>query len=529
MRTYKKILFSAIILVLVFSLAELTCRIFIFPGSYDYIERRIIEHNLAQNKKSGEFRIFLYGESTMHGGALYPYSVIGNWLKIYLEDLLPEDVMRRVTIVNFGRMGTSSTFIATAFAETINYKPDMAVFYTVHNDFCLVEYRLALVSKKSFKKTFRDFCQMLPKKSSFLNLLNRLIISAKIAKNKILGERLAGADPWYVESAEPEAFLENANLLRPGSRQLMLLEKNFGSNVDKIIETAQRHAIPIIFFEGLSRWKDYEPIKSVHSAALTGDMLSGWGQYFSEAEDLFARKEYNKALALYSKCMDIDPEYALTYYRVAECYEHLGRPDKANEHYTLANDNDYFPIRAPSFVNRFYENVRTANIKGVDVIRTQKLIEENSPDGIVDESLTIDQIHPSPEGQALMALEIVKAIYKNNSLAPREKWQWNKMRSINEIKKTLGLNSGNMFHVYTGTASYLAKHYRKAAQFLEKALIIKPKSVFVRSWLAWTYWKMGNIEKAVFLYRELYRERPSLASAFFKNHPDIEEALGVEH
>ncbi|MBI5144530.1 MAG: tetratricopeptide repeat protein [Candidatus Omnitrophica bacterium] len=332
-----------------------------------------------------------------------------------------------------------------------------------------------------------------------------------------------------MESDDPEAFREEANLLQPGSLQFRLVTENFENDVNKIIKIARHHAVPIIFFEGLSRWKDYEPVVSLHDAALTKDMLLAWERYFSEAESLFAREEHNKALALYYKCIDIDPSYALAYYRAAECYERLGQFDKANKNYILANDNDYFPLHAPSLVNRFYENIRTADMKGVDVIQTQKLFEENSPNGIVDENLTIDQIHPSPEGQALMALEIAKVIYKNNLLAPREKWQWNKLRSINEMKKTLYLDSERMFHIYTGTASYLTKHYREAAKFLEKASTIKPKSVFVRSWLAWTYWKMGELEKAMVLYRDLYRERPSLASAFFKKHPDIEELLDTEH
>ncbi len=528
MTTYKKILFSVIIVISFFGFAELVSRIFVFPSSYDYIERRIIEHKLTQRKKNQEFRIFLYGESTMHGGALYPRSVIGKWLRMYLSDLLPENIMRNITIVNFGRMGADSNFIANSFAETIVYKPDLAIFYTVHNDFCLVEYRIDRISKKTLLHKFEDFSRALPKKSSFLSIFNRLIIQAKIKRSKIKDARLGAEDPWYRELDTPEAFRKESNLLRPGSLQFMLVMENFKNNVGRIIETAQRHAVSIIFFEGLSRWKGYEPIRSIHGTALTKDMLPVWERCFSEADNLFARGEYKKALTLYCKCIDIDSSYARAYYRAAECYERLGEFDNARRNYTLANDNDYFPIRAPSVVNQFYENIRTSDIKGTDVIQTQKLFEENSPNGMVDENLTIDQIHPTPEGQALMALEIVKVIYKNNLLFPQEKFRWDKLRSIDEMKKRLDLNNENMFYIYTGTASYLTKNYREAAKFLERALMIKPKSVFVKSWLAWTYWKMGELEKAALLYQELYWERPSLASAFFKRHPDIKEVLRSE-
>ncbi|MBI5144531.1 MAG: hypothetical protein HZA30_05645 [Candidatus Omnitrophica bacterium] len=163
MTTYKKILFSTIIIVSFFGFAELISRVFVFPGSYDYIERRIIEHKLSQRKKSGEFRIFLYGESTMHGGALYPRSVIGKWLRMYLADLLPEEIMRNITVINFGRMGANSDFITNAFAETIAYKPDLAIFYIAHNNFCLFEYRLDRISKKPLLCRFKVFCGTLPK------------------------------------------------------------------------------------------------------------------------------------------------------------------------------------------------------------------------------------------------------------------------------------------------------------------------------------------------------------------------------
>lgn len=521
MKTRQKILFSAIIVVLFFGCLELTSRIFVFPGSYDYIERRIIETDLSQHKRDGEFRIFLFGESTMHGGVLFPVSVIDKWLSLYLSDLLPDDVSRNITIANLARMGSDSGFTANAFKETIAYKPNLAIFYTVHNDFCLEEYR----HKKRLPYYIMGFFKAFPKKSAFVNMLNRLIIKAKIERNKKIDARLSAEDPWYPESDKPEAFRNDANLLVPGSPEFGRIAQRFENNVTAIIETARSHDIPVIFFEGLSRWKDYEPIKSVHGASLTGDRLSAWEASFSKARTLFGDGQYDEALGLYRNCIDTDPSYALSYYRAAECCERLGKYADANKYYALANDNDYFPIHAPSIVNRFYEDIRSRNLKGLDVIRTQELFEEKSPEGIVDDSLTIDQIHPSPEGQALMALEIAKIMYKNGLPVPQDRWRWDKLRSIDEMKKTLNLKDDNMFHIYTDTASYLSRHYRKAAMFLEKAVSVRPKSVFARSWLAWTYWKMGEREKAVSLYRELETERPSQAAAFFGRHPDIKKDL----
>ncbi len=478
MKILKNLFFSAIIITVFFLSLELLCRVFVFPGSYDYIERRIIENNLSQHKRPGEVRIFLYGESTMHGGALYPYSTIAKWLKLYLSDLLPEDVMKHVTIVNFGRMGSDSTFTANAFIQTLAYKPDLAIFYMAHNDFCLTEYRPNTIAKKPISEKIEDLFSNLPKVSSMVNLINRAVIKAKIERNKKRDAAMKAEDIWYPESDAPEAFKDEANLLPPGSGPLNEIQARFEKNVNRIISVAGRKGVPIIFFEGLARYKGYEPIVPMHG-------------------------------------------YALAYYRIAERCEATGDFANANQYYKMANENDYFPIRAPSCVNAFYEKIRSENINGVDIIKTQEMIEKYSPNGIVDESLTVDQIHPNPEGQAIMVLELAKIIYEREVIASKDKWQWDKLRKEEEMKGLLHLDRDSMFHIYTGTASYTAKHYREAAKALEKALTIRPASVFVRSWLAWTYWKLGEEDKATAIYRALKRERPQDAEAFFKRHPDI--------
>lgn len=480
MKILKNLLFSATIITIFFLSAELLCRAFVFPGSYDYIERRIIENNLKQHKKPGEARIFLYGESTMHGGALYPYSTIAKWLELYLTDLLPESVMKNVTIVNFGRMGSDSTFTADAFIQTLAYKPDLVIFYMAHNDFCLTEYRPSVIAKKPILEKLEDIFGNLPKVSSFVNLINRSVIKAKIERNKKRDAILKAEDIWYPESDSPEAFKDKENLLPPGSKPLREIRERFEKNVMRIIRAAGRKDVPVIFFEGLARYKGYEPIVSPDGNALE-------------------------------------------YYRKAENYESAGDFAKANEYYKLANESDYFPIRAPLCVNTFYEKLRLRNIKGVDFVRTQELIEKYAPNGIVDETLTMDQIHPNPEGQAIMALELAKIISSRGLIANEERWRWDRSRTTEEMKRFLHLEQDSMFHIYTGTASYTAKHYREAAKALEKALAIRPASVFVRSWLAWTYWKLGEEEKAIVIYRELKRERPQDAEAFFKRHPDIDK------
>ena len=124
-----------------------------------------------------------------------------------------------------------------------------------------------------------------------------------------------------------------------------------------------------------------------------------------------------------------------------------------------------------------------------------------------------------------MALEVVKLIYDNDLLAPKAEWRWGRLRDVEEMKKGLNLDRDAEFEIQLGLAGYVGHHYVKAREYLEKALAIKPDSVFVKSWLAWAYWKSGEKKKAIDLYRQLYQKAPSLTSENLKKYPDIEAEL----
>ena len=81
----------------------------------------------------------------------------------------------------------------------------------------------------------------------------------------------------------------------------------------------------------------------------------------------------------YLKCLEIDPEYAQTYYRLGQCYENASRFEKANQYYLMANDKDRVPLRAPSEVNQFYDKLEKAHLKDVAVIKTMALFQKYSP------------------------------------------------------------------------------------------------------------------------------------------------------
>lgn len=523
-------LFSFITLALFLGLAEIICRIlFVTPGTCDFIERRIIEQGLGKYKSSGEFRIFLYGESTMQGDALSPKSTIEKWISIYLEDLLGKQTAQKVKIYNLARCGSNSHFIAKSFFNTVNYKPDLAVFYTAHNDFVQLDNRHSNFNPKPLTFGQRGFLENRGwhwvKQSALASELVRLHIRFKIAqherKDKFKKESAPVIETWdKFYNPQYDAIVHNSSIFET-------IFSNWVGNVYQIVRVAQTRKIPAIFLEAVSNLKEYRPNESVHRASLDAAKLSRWKSLDRQAENAFFAKDYRRAFRFYQRCLSLDPEYALTYYRLGQCYENFSLSEKANQFYLTANDKDRVPLRAPSEVNQFYDGLDQLHLEDITVIKTQSLFEKSSPSGIVDGHLILDTMHPSIEGQALIALEIVKLIYDKGLIASRESWRWNELGPKEDYINKLGLDKDFEFGVYLNKAIFVGRFYDKAIEYSKKALAIKPDSIEAKRELAWAYWRKGDVEEAVWLYAELYEELPEEISEVFRKYPSLGCAVSV--
>ena len=521
----KDILFGIGTVVFFFLLLEGIARLFYLPGSFDYIERCIIEQGLAEKKPKDEYRIFLYGESTAHGHVFFPKSTIRLWTKLYLENLLGEETAKNVKLVNFGRLGADSNFITQSFLDTLVYKPDLVIFYTAHNDFANLDNRRAIFYRMSVSENIGQFFNHIIKKSSFIRILRIANIKAKMTRNskKECKNKKSKFDRWYVE--EKNKIDINANLLEPGSKEFNIVKEHWEGNIRRIIKVAQNHKIPIIFFEGVARYRDYPPFESKHLYLLNQQDLLKWTDLNNQAEEYFIRGQYQQASELYKKCLEIDREYAMTYFRLGQCLKKLKDYAEAKKNYLMANDKDYFPIRAPQVVNQYYDELRRQHLRGVHVIKTQKVFEEKSPNGIIDNSLILDQIHPTIKGQALMALEVVRLMYEEGYYADKKSWRWDDLKPMEELKEKLNIDQDFQFAVYVHSARYVGSYFDEAIEYLKKALEIKPDSIIARSQLAWTYWKKGDKKEAIDLYKQLSQEDPQQASEFFKKYPEIEKEI----
>lgn len=500
---------------------------FVKPGACDFIERRVLEQKLSRYKSRDEIRIFFYGESTIQGDALYPKSTIDQWVSVYLDDLL-KDTSKKIRVFNFGRLGCNSSFILRSFRETLPYQPDLAIFYSVHNDFVQLDNRhtnLALKPLRFGQKGYwtqaaREFV----KQSAFLSETNRWYIRFKIIKHRWRDAlREKGIDLPLIETRD-KFYNPQYHAIQPNSLKFKKLFWHWKDNILRIIGLGKERGVSMIFLKGVSNFKDYHPNESTHTEGLTQARLEAWKSHFETASSFLKENDAAGAAFHLRRALRFEREHAMTYYRLGQAYEALGFYARANRCYLLANEKDRVPLRAPAGVRDFYNHIESLDLPGISIVKTQSIFENHSSNGIVDSDLVMDPTHPTVDGQALIALGIVKSM-NDQEFFPSDWWTWDKLNSIELLKEQFDIDEDFQFEVYLKKACYIGRFYDKAVEFSKKALEIRPDSIEAKRSLAWAYWRKGETEKAMELYEELSAEAaPEMAEVFRKN-PDLLTAL----
>ena len=103
--------------------------------------------------------------------------------------------------------------------------------------------------------------------------------------------------------------------------------------------------------------------------------------------------------------------------------------------------------------------------------------------------------------------------------------RFSRERPYEEILKELGVTPDLLFSAYLKLVHYLGSRFENRIRYAQKALEIHPKDPGALRHLAWTYWLMGEKEKALETYRTLSQADPVSLQTVFQNQPLIKNAF----
>lgn len=486
-----------------------------FPrGATRFIETISIRENLSARKPKGEARIFTYGESTMHGSHYGPVSNIPRWLEAYLRDFLPG---RNIKIVNFARMGQGAHFIYESFRDTVDYKPDLAVFYVGHNAFLPDNRKWEVEAKnEKFKTRLTEWLQ----NSRFISAVYRGIIAIRVKTKRDAPEDRIEREKIEAPLGAP---LGPENAILPTDPRYAENIAFFKDQIAKILDLAEKRKIPVLFFTPVGNLKDFSPCASAHIQKISADELSAWEQAYEKGKQAQAQENLEAALGFYRQAYAIDPTYAELSFRLGQIHFRKGDLAEARRLFVEARDHDTIIVRAPAPVLNVFETFRKT--RGLELLDTEKILVSEVPGGILGEPVVEDNVHFSVKGHALLGRALAGKIYQRGWIAPQADWQFDRARSFEEISNALGVTPTLLFLSDIKMVNYFGSRVENRVRFAKKALEIYPENPLALRHLAWTYWWMQKQPEALEVYRTLNRISPEAMQEVLKNQPEIRKVF----
>jgi len=507
----------AIATICLFLALEMIFRTFGVPGASRAVEFTVIQNGLTLHKPKDEYRVFTYGESSMHGCQYAPVSNPARWLAAYLKDYLPN---KKIKVVNFARMAIGSDTIYHTFKDTVAYKPDVAVFYMGHNDF-LSQNRKSQVRKKEGRLSY--VLRRLAQKSYLVSTLSHWWRSRALKQ----GPEDADDSIEFETIETPPLQIKPENIVPRTDPSYHENVEFFKDNLLKILRLGEKKKIPLLFLRPASNLKDFPPHISVHLRTLSPEEKAQWEESYKKGLASQAQGNDSGALTAYLNAYQIDSTYADLSFRLGQLYFKQGDMDEARRLFEEARDNDAAVNRATTDILNVFQDLEQNN--GLQLLDVEKVVIPEIPGGILGEPIIEDNVHFSPRGHALIGRATARAMSDRNWIAPKAQWQFSRERSYEAIARELGIDSALYLSAYLKLVTYFGNHFDERVKYALKALEIDPVDPQALRHLAWTYWLMGEKAKALKVYERLQAADPAALKEVFRVRPEIEQYWSQAH
>lgn len=462
-------------------------------------------------KPEGEFRIVCLGGSSTLG---YPYTVEYAWpavLEKRLQKLYPQ---KSVRVLNLGGTSYGSARSLSLMHGMLKYEPDLFIVYSGHNEFVEDSFRVVLEQDQSRFVLFVNSLRL-------TRLLRKVIPSVRTAENVIDTEEARSRGVFFVPQLDGTVYEAAAD-----KRQDVLIE--YRDNLQSMASLAKEAGVRVVFTTLPANLASWPPSGGL-SQASESDLLQLWQEQRTLFNFLAAENSTEAAL------LKLRQQAGKWKGNAAICYG-LGQLAAANADMLLARfwlslalELDPEPVRASQVFNDVVGKVaRTFEIPLVDL---EKIFSESSQGGLVDESLILDHVHPTPEGHLLIARSLWAYLSRTESnwsefstqvdlaLRQEEDRQLARQHLMNSnIAMVMGqvflkrglpgraaemleisskLDPGNPFAQINLAKAYMQQaRYTEAREELETVTARYPKISESYPLLGWLYYQAGEGEKA---------------------------------
>ena len=355
------------------------------------------EVSFAAKKPPGEFRVFVFGGSTVQGNPFSIETSFPTYLQIALEHADPDHSWK---VVNCGGVSYASYRLLPVLQECQSYQPDLFLFCEGHNEF-LEDVSFADVRQTS--TVVQKGYSLLSKLRSF-----RLLQRTVHGPSPVLASAAVPAPDSRkpLLSGEVDTLLDHDGGLDAYHRDDQHAEtvhQHFRSNLQRMIDLCQSQAVPLLLILPPSNLSDCPPFKSEYSAATTEDDRTRIRSLLKKAREVSLR-DVRQAICIVQQVTAIDPRYAFSWYELGQQQLSVGDNVAADASFRRARDEDVCPLRITTPLETAL--LETAETNYVPLINAHELLRSRCAQGIIGENVLVDHVHPSFRGHEDIAMAI---------------------------------------------------------------------------------------------------------------------------
>jgi lysophospholipase L1-like esterase len=315
----------------------------------------------SRQKPDRGVRLFVLGESAA-AGFPYPRNVtFSRLLRDVLRDVLPGD---SVEVVNLGIAATNSFAMLDMVEEVEDQQPDAVLIYAGHNEYYGALGAASRVSVPGGTSAARLYLRL---------LRLRTVLAMRNALAAI--QSRAGPAEGNLEAASLMEVLARDRQVPLGSPQYERGADQFEANLEAIIRVFRRREIPVLVASVASNLRDQPPFAADANSGPDGAIRA-----FEEARASLARADTANARELFGRARDLD----------------------------------VVRFRAPGEFNTIIR--RVSERTGATYVPVAETFAAASPGGIPGSTLFLEHVHPTRDGQALIARVFFETILKTRLL-----------------------------------------------------------------------------------------------------------------
>jgi tetratricopeptide (TPR) repeat protein len=183
--------------------------------------------------------------------------------------------------------------------------------------------------------------------------------------------------------------------------------ENFEQNLQDLIAAGQNHGVKIVLSTVAVNLKDCAPFASLHRPDLSESRLKDWQRFFATGLKAQQSGDFRQAASDYDEAERIDGSFAELRFRRGQCALALKDAGAAQKEFAAARDLDALRFRCDSRCNDIIRRQAAAQAALAD---GERALAEASSDGIPGAELFYEHVHPTFQGNYVLARAIAEKV-----------------------------------------------------------------------------------------------------------------------